>query len=101
MIEFPTLVYKDGGQYQRRGGTYAVVTVENQADYNAALAAGCVTHPDLIGQAPAPAKAADDTAPATRAELEQKAAELGIKFDGRTTDKKLAGLIDAALAPKE
>lgn len=33
-----------------------------------------------------------DAAP-TRAELEQKAAELGIKFDGRTGDKKLAALI--------
>lgn len=32
-------------------------------------------------------------APPTRAELEQKAAELGIKFDGRTGDKRLAALI--------
>lgn len=38
----------------------------------------------------------DDT-PVTRAELEQKARELGVKFDGRTTDKKLAALIDEAM----
>lgn len=31
--------------------------------------------------------------PPTRDELEEKARELGIKFDGRTTDKKLAALI--------
>lgn len=36
-------------------------------------------------------------APPTRAELEQKANELGIKFDGRTTDKKLAAKIAEAV----
>jgi hypothetical protein len=40
---------------------------------------------------------ADDTEP-TRAELEAKAAELGIKFDGRTGDKKLGQLIQAKLS---
>lgn len=38
-----------------------------------------------------------EDAPPTRAELEQKATELGIKFDGRTTDKKLAAKIAEAL----
>lgn len=33
----------------------------------------------------------------SRAELEQKATELGIKFDGRVGDKKLAALIAEAL----
>lgn len=31
----------------------------------------------------------DDNAPPTRAELEQQATLLGLKFDGRTTDKRL------------
>jgi hypothetical protein len=35
----------------------------------------------------------NDTAPPTRAELEAKATELGIRFDGRTKDKKLGQLI--------
>lgn len=35
--------------------------------------------------------------PPTRAELEQKANELNIKFDGRTTDKKLAEKIEGLL----
>ncbi len=39
----------------------------------------------------------DDNAPVTRAELEQKANELGIKHDGRTTDKRLSEKIEAAL----
>jgi hypothetical protein len=38
----------------------------------------------------------DNSAP-TRAELETMATELGIKFDGRTTDKRLSDKIDQAL----
>jgi hypothetical protein len=38
----------------------------------------------------------DDAAP-TRAELEAKATELNIRFDGRTSDKKLNSLIEAKL----
>lgn len=39
----------------------------------------------------------DESAPPTRDELEQKATELGIKFDGRTTDAKLLAKIEEAL----
>jgi hypothetical protein len=39
----------------------------------------------------------DDAAP-TRAELEAKATELGIRFDGRTKDKKLGQLIQDRLS---
>lgn len=42
-------------------------------------------------------KSDDDHAPPTRAELEQKAHELKIKFDTRTTDKKLHSLITDAI----
>lgn len=35
--------------------------------------------------------------PPTRFELEAKALELGIRFDGRTSDKKLGALIAASL----
>lgn len=40
---------------------------------------------------------AAETGAPTREELEAKAAELGIKFDGRTPDKKLGEQIAAAL----
>lgn len=39
-----------------------------------------------------------DDAPPTRAELEAKATELGIRFDGRTRDKKLGQLIQDRLS---
>ena len=40
----------------------------------------------------------DDDAPPTREELEAKAKELGIRFDGRTGDKKLGQLIQDRLS---
>jgi hypothetical protein len=42
----------------------------------------------------------DNSAP-TRAELETMATELGIKFDGRTTDKRLSDKIDQALGAND
>ena len=45
--------------------------------------------------------APEDDAPPTRAELEAKATELGIKFDGRTKDKKLGQLIQDRLSAGE
>ena len=50
-------------------------------------------------QAEKPVEAAvpDENAPPTREELETKATELGIPFNGRTSDKKLSGLIATAL----
>jgi hypothetical protein len=43
----------------------------------------------------------DDDAPPTRAELEAKAAELGIKVDKRWSDKTLGERIESALTPSE
>lgn len=93
MTDFPTLVYRDGGPYQRRGGTFNSIVVNSQDEFDAALDAGCVMHPDFIGQD-------TDSAPPTRAELEAKATELGLKFDGRTSDKTLATKIQSALEQK-
>lgn len=39
----------------------------------------------------------EDNLPPSREELELKATDLGIKFDGRTSDKKLLALIEDAL----
>ncbi len=44
-MEFPRLVYKDGGTEQRPGGAYSHMCVKNEADYLAALASGW--HPSL------------------------------------------------------
>lgn len=51
---------------------------------------------DAVIQQDDPESALD--APPTRSELEAKADELGIKYDGRTTDRKLADRINEALA---
>jgi len=64
-----------------------------------------INHRLLAEQAAAAAQAQEvvDTAPEddaapTRAELEAKATELGIRFDGRTKDKKLGQLIQDRLS---
>jgi len=63
--------------------------LREQADAQAAAAAKV--------QAPVESTVPNDNAPVTRAELEAKATELGIPFNGRTSDKKLSGLIATAL----
>jgi hypothetical protein len=44
-----------------------------------------------------PEEVPQDDAPVTREELEEKATELGIPFNGRTSNKKLSGLIATAM----
>ena len=102
MIEFPRLVYRAEGKYIRPRGTYDFTGVSTQEEYDQKLAEGWF---DSIEDAlaPKPVEAPsdpvlDDNAPPTRAELEAKATELGIKFDGRYSDKKIAQMIDEALA---
>jgi len=96
---FPTIVYKTPGTHARAGGTYNYRGIEDAAALEAALAEGWfLTLPEAIaGKADEPV---DNSAP-TREELEAKAAELGIQFDGRTTDKKLAEKIEHALGEQE
>ena len=101
--EFSVLVYKDKGPHQRAGGTYDHMLVETAAAMDEALASGWFkTMPEAISAglpAPVPVVAVQPISemPPTRAELETKATELGLKFDGRTSDKKLADLIKATL----
>jgi hypothetical protein len=96
-MTFPTLVYRDKGPHYRIGGTYDYRAVPDQAAFDAALADGwCATLGEIVDGKPVQAPA--DDAPATREELEAKATELGLKFDGRTNDKKLSAMITEALA---
>jgi hypothetical protein len=95
MTDFPTLVYKDKGPHQRPGGTYDYKAVNDADQFAAALADGWfATLAEVLNPI---ATVADDNAPATREELEAKATELGLKFDGRTGDKKLGAMIAEAL----
>lgn len=92
--EFPRMMYKAGGPHDIHGGKFDTLIAHDEAEKDAAHAAGWrLTTDEAREHAPVPS----DDAPATRAELEAKAKELGIEFDGRTGDKKLAEKIAAAL----
>jgi hypothetical protein len=99
---FPTIVYRTPGPFSGNGFTYATLGVNDADALKAALTAGW--HPTLpdacapkLAPVPVAPAAPDDDAPPTRAELEAKAGELGVKFDGRTPDATLARKIADAL----
>lgn len=98
-MSFPTIVYKCPGDHHRAGGTYSYRGAKDAQALSVLVAEGWfLTLPEAIeGKA---AEAEDNSAP-TRKELEAKAIELGIKFDGRTTDKSLGEKIDLAIAEQE
>lgn len=97
-MDFPRLVYRCPGPWQCPGGTYEALAVQDEADLAASVKAGWfATLPEAIAGESQDVEESNDDAPPTRAELEQKARELGIKFDGRTSDKKLLANITAAL----
>lgn len=89
----PRLVYRNGGPYLRPGGSFDYKLVSTEQEHSDAMDNGWF---DSMPEAIDGERAIDESAP-TRAELEAKAAELDIKFDGRTTDRKLAAAIEAAL----
>ena len=97
-MEFPRSLFKSPGDQWVSGGSFAIEHVEDLAQYKAAKAAGWL---DSVPEAldawrnGAVAAVADD-APPTRAEMEQQAKTLGIKFDGRTTDSALLRKISEA-----
>ena len=120
MTQFPSTVYRcPGPHFGPFGTTYESRGVADEAELAARLAEGwhatlpaaadaflnpqepvveVVASPAVepVPVEPAPIIPADDEPP-TRAELEQKARELGIRFDGRTTDRRLLKLITEKL----
>lgn len=100
-MEFPRLVYKDGGPHQRKGGTFDYRPVHNEAELDAALEQGWhESVQDAIAPKPQaePPQSTDSTRKPTRGELEQKATELGVPFGPRVSDRKLGEAIAAKLA---
>lgn len=88
MMEFPRLVYRSAKEHK---------AVNSQAEHGSALSDGWFDSVVDIGKPkPVIEQPVDNSAP-TRAELEQKATEIGIKFDGRTSDDKLRRTIENAL----
>jgi len=94
-MNLPTIVYRTPGTHFASTGTYDYRGADTLDQLEALRADGWfLTLPEAIaGKDEEPV---DDSAP-TREELEVKAAELGIKFDGRTTDKSLAEKIEYML----
>lgn len=88
--------------YKKDGKRIAYMRAEDEATLEKRLRQGWTT--DRSGVAPKPAEPvaapepapSDDVAP-TRAELEAKAEELGIKVDGRWSDKRLMVELTKAL----
>lgn len=105
MSDFPKFVYRKAKIKREDGSAFDTLLVANDDDLSDSLMHGW--HHDVISALTpqnqltranddVSAVPADDVPP-TRAELELKAVELGIKFDGRTTDRKLGVLISEVL----
>lgn len=96
------MVYKVPGKHVRPHGTYDFAGVNNIEEFEAKIKEGWfpsfseATESKKIELVTKEVKA-DDIAPPTRLELEEKATELGIKFDGRFSDKKISQLIEETL----
>lgn len=97
----PTMLYKHPGAHEMHGDKFDYIVVDEQDVDQAKKDGWSLTTTEAKAKTKAPAKTADvvadDNAPPTREELEAKATELGIKFDGRTSDSKLGSLIAKAL----
>ena len=108
MTDFPTILYRTPGPHKKpRGGTYKTTGAADKAEFDELLkkgwfpsyeeaAAGKIAG-KIIEAAEAFEDAVDEVSAPTRDELEAKAKELGVSFNARTSDKKLAERIAEAL----
>jgi hypothetical protein len=103
MMDFPLFVYKKSSV---KGSLipFKTLLVKDEKQYSAAIGGGewFASVPEALAEKaeqPKQEKAdipGDEDQP-NREELEAKATELGLKFDGRTSDRKLGVLISEAL----
>lgn len=112
MNRFPQAVFIGGGQETIEGRQFTSKLVNDADELEAAQAAGWHETTTEAAEAEDAAKLAeqgkkdpvanndehDSDTPPTRAELEQKATELGVEFSSKLGDKKLAERIAAKLA---
>lgn len=95
-MSFPTIVYRCPGDHHCAGGTYSYKAARDEEELSMLTGEGWfATLPEAIS-----GESNDDAEP-TRSELEAKATELNIAFDGRTTDKRLAEKIEFVLREQE
>jgi hypothetical protein len=111
-----TMLYKCPGSHAIHGGHFDYTIVEDDqieatladgwhlttpaalAAHQAALDAAKAKQ-EAEAEAQTSAAMADATKPPTREEMEHMATALGLPFDGRTGDKKLAAMIADASSP--
>lgn len=94
MSQYPKMVYKVPGKTLGNGGVtfdYEIAADEDAEQALIKVGFASTLQAAIDGDIPS-----DESGP-TREELEAKATELGLKFDGRTSDRKLGALISEAL----
>lgn len=101
-MSYPTLMFRcPGPHFAHDGQTYEYVAVQDEEQLHARLKEDwSVSLLEAVAHANCPNEDVDDQEedhPATREELEVKAKELGIKFDGRTSDASLLKKIEEAV----
>lgn len=106
-MSYPKHLYKAPGPYRSQGRTYDVAGAADEEQETALLAKGWhLTREEawggpkadeIVALAEELEAAIDEVTPPTRAELEQKASELGLPFNVRTKDAVLAQRIADAL----
>lgn len=102
MTDFPTILYRTPGPHKKpRGVTYAYKGAADQEEFDSLIAKGWFpSYEDAVAGKLSPKvieEQIDEVSGPTREELEAKADELGLSYDGRTSDKKLAERITEAL----
>jgi hypothetical protein len=100
VTDFPTILYRTPGPHKKpRGGTYKTIGAADQAAFDDLISKGWFPSYEaaVTGTIKAVEKPIDEVSAPTRSELESKASELGVSYDGRTSDKKLAERIAKAL----
>jgi hypothetical protein len=98
-MRFPVHVYRVPGRFKKPGGgSYDYTQAVSQEHFDTLLTRGWFPSyaEAKIGKIEAP-EVIDEVSPPTREELEDKARELGVSFNARTSDKKLAERIAEAL----
>ena len=96
--QYSSIVYRDKGPHQRPNGTYDFRGVNSKAEHAAALKDGWFNSmPEAIEGKHSVVDLPENDSPPTREELEQKAKELGIKFDKKTSNETLTDKINKAM----
>ena len=106
MTDFPTIMYRTPGPHKKpRGGTYKTIGAADKAEFDALLKQGWFPSYEEAAAGKRAGKPVDETAddnkPYSREELEAQAKELGVSFNARTSDKKLAERIIEAIEASE